>query len=719
MRLLWVLMAPIVGIALFAGSPDERQGSASHAACIVPPRTIVGESWNLPDNRTLPFGKLAARNGWTVFSRGINRLRVYAGDSAETWLGTDDGIKRINHDQKTVRHYTQLDGLPGAEIGALVSSGKNVWCTVPLRWTKRDVTVLCRFDRVADRWIPVREIAHRRWSDTAAERPHRIEIPDGAVSMGVSDKIVAAVPTHLPSLTTTYFYLFNHSGELIREVPWEPSCRAAARIIVTTFVTVTGDDVWLGTNQGLLRYSLSRQTWQKYLPGQVIHAGGEERGVLWLAVSDRTADVAPVPPGGLLREDFKWGMEWRLTRFDAATGRHQEHRAPEAGKPQDLTGPWIPSSGRMKVDTEGKVWIAPRYSGVLILDGPAWERPTLFLRFDPELRAWEEWLPPDQHARLTPDELRFPALPHTLFEYSPMKLAKLYAAKLPAWFCADAEVPESVTSGLRWSTVSPGSDGSFVWKNPAGVEDRIPAPDGMNPRDVSFWMVSESPTHLWALIYVRQEPNEGTQHVGRFERATRKWTVWSNKDVWPSIGANRRIVADGDRAWAISTGSTSMFDPRENRWIDVTIALAKESWARPEIVDVHPDGRYAWLLIQGFQHPQPVAMPADRKKDTSLGRLTPPLVRWDKTDGTFQFYDPRAQMTFYSGRAMLVEESFVWLATGDGFFRLIKQTGAFDNQTPPLYVANPNRIPHKIQRLNGDLWLGGHDVAWRLDSPSR
>lgn len=378
----------------------------------------------------------------TLYSRAVNRFTASAQAGNETWLGTPVGIKRIDHRAGTVRHYTRQDGLPGDAVVALAAVGGEVWCLVPLppgppppgaAWLQRQSVALCRLDRRANRWETRREVAVPRLVSGRGGYSSS-QNPLDAAAIAIGPDLICFSLGGASSETETMLPAWDRRANRWADLPWETGLRADHPFIRIAFLQAHGDDLWLGTSIGLLRYRRRGEgRWQRYLPERSIYAGARSGEGFWLAERGRKAEAFGAEE-----------MTWRLTHFteSAPTLREYPLSAPEQRRPDF-------SAVAVAVDRDGAVWMAGSSSG-----GAA------FHRLDPPTKTWKQisaapagypaapWarppVPPAGSLEEVPDAalIAVASRPLSSSSYRAARLpVEALARRFPSWFCPEDDLP--------------------------------------------------------------------------------------------------------------------------------------------------------------------------------------------------------------------------------------------------------------------------------------
>jgi signal transduction histidine kinase/CheY-like chemotaxis protein/ligand-binding sensor domain-containing protein len=258
-------------------------------------------------------------------SLGSDRVAaVWRDYSGLMWVASERTIGIHNPSNRTVD--TVLDGVGLQEVGAtsfMTDSGGRLWVGL------------------GDQGI---DLVEPDGSRVAGLRPDP-ERPDNALPKRMIVALTEAEPQEAWIGTLLGLYHTSGRGSRVTRVPM-PQGEALPR--VGSIVRLAGV-LWLGTQNGLVRYDPKANTAQTF--GQGPAASG--------ALSDNRINVMLAAPDGAL-----WiGTRNGLNRFDPATGR-AEQIMPVPGNPGALPYGFINS---LTFDAQGRLWVATNGGGIGIL----------------------------------------------------------------------------------------------------------------------------------------------------------------------------------------------------------------------------------------------------------------------------------------------------------------------------------------------------------------
>lgn len=254
---------------------------------------------------------------------------------------------------------------------------------------------------------------------------------------------------------------------------------------------------------------------------------------------------------------------------------------------------------------------------------------------------------------------------------------------------------------VRWGDVIFVASREGLWRFSVSKREwqRVPIPTagGLN---LSYLMNDEKA--IWAMC---SQSRSSQYYAARFDKTTKQWTVYGEESGFPERLYPSRLMVDGEAAWVFANSEAYRLDPKTNRWHNLSRGLSDNARVRVIVRDIVPDGQYVWMLTSGINLTSSVG--ANEK----LPRVSP-LVRYDKTSGTFAQFDPEITAT-HTGRSLLVERDVVYIATSLGVYRFDKAAQTWSKIEPPLPLLAGGASPaDRIVRADGALWfVSGSNVA--------
>lgn len=575
--------------------------------------------------------------GNALYSRDVNRITCVARQSpALLWLGTRLGLKILDRRQKTVRHYTRRDGLPGDYVEAVAADAAGVFCVVRVGGLSPDRLALCAFDARTGRWRTLDEVS------APVREPSWDILEDGLAYARRGESRIALTPARIvfaPSMagrdTETILHVFDRRSGTTRGVGWDPGLRTDHNLLGITFLWCDDRRAYLGTSAGLLSLDLNRSgkgTWRRFLPEMVIEAGtvapdGKGGTRLWLAGHQRQ-----------IRRDRNVPPRLVLWAFSPESGE-----VTAMPRPERIAGPkgFDPYSGStasaraVYVAGDGGVWVT--WSGGIEFAPPSGG----FARYDPATRTWrayglnglsvEEitalWQPRPDGAPLTMAEwmrLHTPASGRIVPDGAVLPLARTLRLgpsaadprthdgersllrpglwvrlRFPEWHCPpeerlDGEIDRQRQRGLL---VPDPRDPGRVWTAKDDVLLRLPAADvpalpararigeGTRaerfpfPAGVRLRVGDVDDRFVWGWAYpFRTAPGGEAGFVFRFDKRTREYTLYPRTSVPPEHRYGAAMRSDGDTIWLWQESGAYRLDLQSNRF---TLVLAPGGTGRP------------------------------------------------------------------------------------------------------------------------------------------
>lgn len=549
--LVLVLVMELIGVeahdALWAQNVPLR--SAEHPAATAPSRTTTGSPW-LIQPPYAPTSLVFQSAEWSLMSRSVNYITCHAQQGDELWLGTQMGVKLVDRRRKTVRHFTRLEGLPSDFVVALAAEQDAAWCLTQTAKSGKFFVALCRFDRKREQWETLREVP-RPFPKTSMPTYYTVGIELDNNDIIIAPDYICIATSPVPRSADIMFYLFDKRQRRWSEVAWDPNLRADYPFLNVTLLDADRDNVWLGTNAGLLRYRVRERQWQRFLPDRMIWAGASEDSAFWLANSLRAVPSSPMP---------LTDRGWLLTRFALKTSETQDYVRPT----QSGSGSYYrPGAGLP--------------TGVSVADGGIWATTwgsesgsarAGFHFLNLKTEQWRVYTPQNaQDMEFVPDAaLRHPTIPRST-------LLVTYAQhRFPDWFCAEEKLPVSVslsTSAERYTARIEEQEGSVVWT----VQDNnvLVRAERESQRVERFPLTASTaltpPVHALALLGDRLFAlmSDGIQSLdlrsGNWRKVSLPLSSGSSLDTY-SI----RLLAEGDDLWVGNDRMALRHDPKSDQF---------------------------------------------------------------------------------------------------------------------------------------------------------
>ncbi len=499
-----------------------------------------------------PLGLAASGDGWSVFSRGVNRINASASVGAETWLATDMGVKVLDRAHKTVTHYTRLDGLPDDRVLAISAAADGAWAIVATRHGEAFGAAVCELKRGSGKWRVLREsprpIVPALPPNSGANASY---LPGGPLE----NALVSACPEKLCIALSpirredhSFAYCFDRRLNVWDEIPALPAAIADRSTLSITWTDVDRDGIWLATTAGLLRYQLREKTWRRYLADRMVYAAAKaEDGTLWLA--DYLSIAQPVDRNPRAAVDNAPSGHWYATHVLPKTGATTDFPAPDTGIRQSAYG------GRIAMMVSGisvigrSVWLTPAALH-------PYGNPAPFFRLNTQDGTWHSF-PIQSPADV--DNIPDAALAQPVLPRSALQTA-YYPWRLTEWVCRDAsEPPQAATAGnpqlnkdsdgTQWST-----DGrTLLQTDPRGAALRR---FGLNQLGIPVTPQISTVTVLKGVLYAATNADLQAFDIagGSWRRVRIPRSNWSNPN-------DERLIPEGDKLLIGTPSMALRYDP--------------------------------------------------------------------------------------------------------------------------------------------------------------
>jgi hypothetical protein len=536
-----VFLAAMMVICL-TGQGANAAGGAAHSAThpipIAPNAPPMASRPVYYQPPPAPLGLAASGAGWSVYSRGVNRINASASQGAETWLATDMGVKVLDRAHKTVTHYTRFDGLPDDRVLAITASADGAWAIVASKHGDAPAASVCELKRGASQWRVLRETPRPivpilpQYSGTNAVYLPGAPLENALVSACPEKLCVALSPVRRGDRAIAS--CFDRRLNVWDEIPPLPAALADRTTLNITWLDVDRDGIWLATTGGLLRYQLREKTWRRYLPDRMVYAAVKaEDGTLWLA--DYLASVPAVDPNPKSAIDNTPSGLWFATHVVPKTGLTKDFPVPDAGIRQPAYAARVPMTLAGIVIVGGNLWLTPGARH-------PYGNPVPFFRLNLQDNSWRSF-PVQQPADVDalPDAaLAQPALPRATLQ------AAFYPWRLTDWICKDAAEPPQDAAN-RNSQVNKESDGSQWSTDSRTIALTDPKGNTLRRFGLSQVAIPVTPqisavTVLNGILYV-----SANAEIQAFDLGASTWKRVRVPRSNYSNSSDDRLIADGDR----------------------------------------------------------------------------------------------------------------------------------------------------------------------------
>ncbi len=294
----------------------------------------------------------------TLYSSSINAITSWMDVGAVTWLGTLQGVKRVEKGQPP-KHYTALDGLPNGYINWILGDENGVFVFLLLNGEEH----IYSLDSKTDRW---KELA--RWP------MGRLDQYSGSSPgfLALNKEVIIASPRVVSTKDPEPLFCYDRERGERRSLPWSTVIQSDHQRLIISFVHCQEKTVLLGTNIGLIEVPLSADggPWTRRLADFSVSRGLLGKGSLYLWLNKRQP--------GLTRETLE--NTGAVHYID--TARWEAQSLPPSN---------LPAQSRATIDDQGALWVvAPQQQGgaPIIFFGQGGGQ-GMFHRWKPGTATWQ------------------------------------------------------------------------------------------------------------------------------------------------------------------------------------------------------------------------------------------------------------------------------------------------------------------------------------------
>ncbi len=234
-----------------------------------------------------PVGLAAMGAKWSFYSRGVNEINAVASSASETWLATNCGVKVIDKSKKSMRHYTQLDGMPGMSTLTMAFDPEEAFCMQSVTKNNIAYAEFCALNRKTGVWKTLKETPFTAGFQALSRPSNERSSPGAPISNAITvaspERVCFAIsPVQRDSKTLAFVY--DRRLHLWDELPDDPSFHKDIPSLSLNWADVDRDGIWLGTNAGLLRWHFREKKWDSRFKNRTVYAGVKaDDGTFWLA----------------------------------------------------------------------------------------------------------------------------------------------------------------------------------------------------------------------------------------------------------------------------------------------------------------------------------------------------------------------------------------------------------------------------------------------------
>ena len=656
------------------------------------------------------------------YSKEVNQIHCSLLLPHVTWLGTEFGLKRLDNRARTVQHFCTLDGLPYNKITSLGGQNEEqLYCSAeqmtlltarsnpPPMKPLRSAVALCRYRADSGKWVVVASEVRNYPQGGRARQPKQSKtkhpefyyalMERQCVTVGGDHACVVLGPG-IP----------GQSIALISPVKGG----AAEKILCPTFALepfrisyahADEENLWIGSDLGLLRYAFKAHRWELLLSDLVVTGGyPAEQGGLWL-LTQRSEPVSQDWKDYKARTDH-----CRITHF--VPGKSPEHFDLPDQENIDIIG--TTSSFTNIFAMGNRVWTTPQRHG-MVAGSDRDSSPIVYaLNISTHKVETEvEWA-------AIGDEQKYARVPDAVLANALTSQGVLVPMEMPVrftgWICVPDEHDRFRPTGQEYYGTTGDDDAGGQWD--VFMESGGNEPEG----SYSHWVlehhydrhIKERYTYIGpklGSIFVEAVDHNAVWAVGeqldervlvRFDLKTHTWRNIPAQEGVP-ISRNAHWSADGASCWLQTPRDTYRLNMKTDRWENVSARLADKQ-GNLAFQQVVPDGEDVWLVAATVnEHDAPLPHPP-----------AIPLYRYHIKTDTFVSVQPSSGRPFLS-HLLTVNRDSVLLATTEGNFRLDRTTNRW--QTLPTAALPVGIPPLKTLAIYEDArsyWFVSTDTSLRL-----
>ena len=581
-------------------------------------------------------GKLTETDG--LPSKIVNTLEM---GGSSIWIGTQSGLARL--DRSFLTSHVSLFTLH-ANVRAIVVDDDIVWIGTPLG--------LAKYDTAADLWT---HYTRENTNEGLASNNVKVILRDSGkvwigTTAGVSclDEKTGKWSKHLAATTTEVLHSnwvsklmedgdglwfgnwkdstegaivrYNRQTDAFRffskeDLPLKSIERPITRI---HGLTVGENEVWVGTNSGLLRYDKTTDTWHHYTM-----ADGLPNNEVWAVVLDApylwTAHIGGVVSRYSLELDT-----WKTYEI-------------------------VPS---VEWSNIGVIAVDPQYVWVTTV----WEG---LKRYD---KSTDTWTAITEAHGLGNNETNDLLIDGDYVWVTGWGDASRYNRWTEEWeIFSSQRVLSDVNFGLDkgqdgvWLTYS-GWSGALASKYNNKTDSwttlNLPQTEGFDFGHTK--QVVETSDTVWFAV--------DRQGLARYNKAAKDWAFFGEKNGLPSSKIiEHSLVVDDDYVWVATAGGLSRYDLKKEVWTTFTRSPLTRTLRESKVYAIAAEGRYVWLGTTNGLH----------RYDKQTDRWFAPRLKEvdDEEDDTSSI------------TCLTIDEKYAWLGTNNGVLRYDKAGNRWERYT--------------------------------------
>ena len=542
------------------------------------------------------------------------------------WIGTPSGLAKYNITEDVWTHYTREntnEGLASDNVKTISKNGDKIWVG-----TIAGVSCL---DEKTGKWskhvaAATTEVLHSNWVSKLAEDG------DGLWFGNWKDSTEGAIVRY--NRQTGTFRFFSKEDLPLKSIEG-PITRIHG-------LTVGENEVWIGTNAGLLRYDKTTDTWRHYTVDD-----GLPNNEVWTIVLDApylwTAHI-----GGVMSRYSLESDAWKTYEIVPSVE-------------------WS-NIGAIAVDPQ-YVWVTTVWEGIK--------------RYD---KLADRWSTITEAHGLGNNETNDLLIEGDYVWVTGWGDASRYNRRTGKWeIFSSQRVLSGVNFGLDrgldgvWLTYSGWSgDGALASKYHNTTDSwttlNLPQIEGVD-FDRTMQVV-ETADAVW---FAADE-----QGLARYNKAAKDWTFFSEEN---GLASNELIehslVVDDNYAWVGTAGGLSRYDLKKEVWTTFTQSPLTRTLRESKVYAIAAEARYVWLGTTNGLH----------RYDKQTDRWFAPRVKGMDGEG-----DETPSIT-----CLTVDEKYAWLGTNNGVLRYDKAGDRWEKYT--VENGLPSNTIRDLDVRGYDLWI--------------
>ena len=555
-----------------------------------------------------------------------NNVRAITVDKNIIWIGGPSGLAKYDTAKDLWTHYTRENtngGLASDNVKVISKNGGTIWVG-----TIAGVSCL---DKRTGKWskhvaATTTEVLHSNWVSKLAEDG------DGLWFGNWKDSTEGAIVRY--NRQTDTFRFFSKEDLPLKSIEI-PVTRIHA-------LTVAENEVWVGTNGGLLRYDKARDTWRHYTV-----ADGLPNHEVWSIVLD-TPHLWTAHIGGV------------VSRYSLETDTWKSYEIVPSVEWSNI--------GTIAVDPQ-YVWVTTVWEGIK--------------RYD---KLADQWTSITEAHGLGNNETNDLLIDGDYIWVTGWGDASRYNRQTEEWeIFSSRRVLSDVNFGIDkgqdgvWLSYSGWSgDGAIASKYHNTTDSwttlKLPQMEGVDFDRTK--QVVETGDAVW---FAADE-----QGLARYNKAAKDWTFFSEENGLASNDLiEYSLVVDDNYAWVGTAGGLSRYDLKKEVWTTFTQSPLTRTLRESKVYAIAAEARYVWLATTNGLH----------RYDKQTDRWFAPRLK-----GMEDMEDDTPSVT-----CLTIDEKYAWLGTNNGVLRYDKAGDRWEKYT--VENGLPSNTIRDLDVKGYDLWV--------------